>query len=96
MFIAALLVIILSWKVRQDPISQLKCPSMVEQINEQKCNTIQQQQKTNYTTYNYLDKSHKHTNELRKPDTKEHTCMVTLYKNFKLKLICGIRSYDMG
>ena len=46
MFIVALLVIVLSWKVRQDPISQLKCPSMVEQINEQKYNTIQQQQKT--------------------------------------------------
>lgn len=44
-------------------------------------------------TYNYLDKSHKHTIESKKPDTKEHTCMVTLYKNFKVKLICGIRSY---
>jgi len=49
MFIAALLVIVLSWKVHQNPISQLKCPSMAEQISEQKCNTIQQQQKTNYS-----------------------------------------------
>lgn len=34
MFIATLLVIVPSRNVRQNPMSQLKCPSIVEQINK--------------------------------------------------------------
>ena len=82
--------------MKQQPTQRDKIHARQLLNNFQTTPMIQQQQKTNYTTYNYLDKSHKHTNELRKPDTKEHTCMVTLYKKFKLKLIYGIRSYDMG
>ena len=52
--------------------------------------------KQSTATYNYLDKSHKYTMELKKPDTKEHTCLLTLYKNFKVRLIYGIRCYNMG